>query len=350
MNFKYIVERGTKQRIVEHFLFWIAVICHLMLYFWHPNPFLVKFKYLVINLPGEIFFIYFTLYFLLPRYLLRKKYLSFLVSFLLLGYFNEVVRTAVLRMVFHPDLEYPVKSYFIHNGLFNIFYTYFYATVAIALHLTRKWYLENQLAKKVLEDKFRAELKLKDLELNLLKAQLHPHFLFNTLNNLYGLTLEKSDKASEIVLRMSKLLSYMLYECNVESVLLKKEIDHVLNYISIEALRYDDDLKLDIINNCKTSGKHIAPLVILPFIENCFKHGVTNTVGKSWMKVHFDSTENFDFVMNVENSISESGGTPKNGIGLRNVRQRLNSIYPNGHRLSIKELDGKFSVSLKLKL
>ncbi len=128
------------------------------------------------------------------------------------------------------------------------------------------------------------ELKLKEAELKLLKAQIHPHFLFNTLNNLYGLTLEKSDEAPDLVLRLSDILDYILYRCDEKYVPLTEEINMIKNYLEIEKIRYSEKLSLETNFPDKTSAFKIAPLILLPFIENAFKHGVSKYPGRCFCK------------------------------------------------------------------
>lgn len=344
-----------KQRILQHAIFWVAIFIYSTIFFGYPNHLLIWAKVTLSIMPVDMAFVYITIYYLLPKYLLKKKYLIFVILFLILGYIDEIFLRYISFEFFEFKSKYTIEDVFIGAGSYNIFSNYYFALIAIALRLFRIWHKESELAKKNLKDKYDAELKLKEVEHNMLKAQLHPHFLFNTLNNLYALTLEKSDKSSEIVLKMSNLLHYMLYECNKGSVSLKKEIDQVLNYIALEQLRYDEyDLTINIKNDCQSTDLNIAPLLILPFVENCFKHGTSNEVGSSWINIAF-SCQNKKFYMFIENSISDRSENSNEkssdeGIGLKNVKQRLQSLYPNKHTLEISNEEDRFSATLKIEL
>lgn len=342
-----------KKRVVHHLLFWTVLIVYSIFFFGYPNHLWVWTKLTFLYLPGDIGFVYFTIYYLLPKFLLKKNYVLFVLLFLLFGYLDEIVGRTLYYQILYSGNDFTLKDIFVGKGAFNLFTNYYFALIAIALRLVRIWFKENKLAKKNMQEKFDAELKLKEIEHNMLKAQLHPHFLFNTLNNLYGLTLEKSDKAPEIVLKMSNLLSYMLYECNAPLVPLNKEIEQVLNYISLEQMRYDDDLTIKIENDCISTSLNVAPLLVLPFVENCFKHGTSENVGLSWINIVF-KCNNDTFYLSIENSVSEqsdrSVSDPSEGIGLKNVKQRLEALYPNNYKLEINNFVNMFSVSLKLTL
>ena len=123
MIFRYVLERSTKKKVLQHTLFWIAIITYLMVYFWRLSPLNERIQLLLINLPGEIFFVYFTLYYLLPKFLLKNRYFSFLILFTILGYLIEVSRTVMIRELIYPEEVFSLQSYFIHAGHFNVFYT-----------------------------------------------------------------------------------------------------------------------------------------------------------------------------------------------------------------------------------
>jgi LytS/YehU family sensor histidine kinase len=203
------------------------------------------------------------------------------------------------------------------------------------------------MAQQLEKEKLEAELKL-------LKSQINPHFLFNTLNNLYALTLNDSAKAPEMVHKLSELMSYMLYDSNQAEVPLVKEVQHLQNYIALETMRYTErlDVSLNLYDNLDDID--IAPLLILPFVENSFKHGVHNQIAQSWVRVDILVQEN-TLVVKIENStaaIPEATGTqrPFSGIGLQNVKKRLALIYPGRHTLQIHAEAETFLVVMKIEL
>ena len=188
-------------------------------------------------------------------------------------------------------------------------------------------------------------------ELQLLKAQVHPHFLFNTLNNLYALTLRKSDGAPEMVLKLSGLLSYMLYECNATEVPLEKEIRMLENYVDLEKLRYGSRLDVSLNFTGDIRGKTITPLLLIPFVENAFKHGSSEQLEQAWISLDLAVEGNrMSFKLVNSKDANESPGGGAGGIGLVNVRKRLELIHANNYELKITPQEETFLVYLSLEL
>ncbi len=191
-------------------------------------------------------------------------------------------------------------------------------------------------------------------ELRFLKSQINPHFLFNTLNNLYALTLKKSDKAPEIVLKLSEIMRYMLYECNERQVPLSKEIQYIYNYLDLERLRQPKDADIRFTVEGQISEQMVAPLLFVPFLENSFKHGLNHTVnGAGFVRLKLSvQKDELDFF--IENSkvehIPRQNHARSGGIGLVNVRQRLQMLYPEDHTLEIIDEPNRYAVTLLLKI
>jgi LytS/YehU family sensor histidine kinase len=212
---------------------------------------------------------------------------------------------------------------------------------AVAIKLLKYWYANKQAQQILIQEKLEAELKF-------LKTQIHPHFLFNTLNNLYALTLKKSDKAPEMVLKLSELINYMLYECKSDEVQLNKEIKFIRNYTDIEKMRYGDKLDVDLRVTGNANDRKIAPLILLPFVENAFKHGASENLLQSWVKVSVDAHEDH-IVIKVENSkAGDSKQNGSDGIGIQNVKRRLTLLYPEKHELKIINGEETFLVVLSI--
>jgi len=188
-------------------------------------------------------------------------------------------------------------------------------------------------------------------ELNLLKAQLHPHFLFNTMNNLYALSVEKSAKTSEGIAKISELLRSILYECNEVEIELEKEIRLIENYIDLEKMRYGNRLSLKFEVVGPTSDKKIAPMLFFTFVENCFKHGSSVDPGHPYIDIKITANDN-ELLFLAENSKYENHNNKREikneGIGLKNVQKRLNIIYREKYNLHISEVRNKFNVSLSI--
>lgn len=222
--------------------------------------------------------------------------------------------------------------------------------LAIAIKQVKRTFYIQQEKNQIEKDRLSTELKLKEAELKLLKAQIHPHFLFNTLNNLYGLTLEKSDDAPALVLRLSEILDYILYRCEEKRVLLSEEIQNIVNYIEIEKIRYSEKLQLELNIGEDTGQLKIAPLILLPFVENAFKHGVSNhpDIGTVSLSFSLEKNELFFEIKNSKPLIKIADN--KKGIGLVNVKKRLELIYPGKFDLQIEDKKEFYSVNLTIEL
>lgn len=199
------------------------------------------------------------------------------------------------------------------------------------------------LQNKILE----AQLQIKDQELQYLKKQIHPHFLFNTLNTIYGFALKRSKNTPDIILKLSNLLDYILYQVNQPMVSLKEEMMHIEEYIALEKIRFQDTLKVTFQPLQDTGGQQIAPMLFLPFVENAFKHG---QIVNGFLRVDIQIRQEKDQLrFSIKNSIKNNEDlTGRQGIGLENIKKRLNLVYPKNHSLHIESEDGWFSVSLTL--
>jgi two-component system LytT family sensor kinase len=189
-------------------------------------------------------------------------------------------------------------------------------------------------------------------ELDFLKAQLNPHFLFNSINNIYVLLDENKEKASEILLKFSELMRYQLYECNVMAISLSKELQFLGNYIEFENLRYSNKISVSYnINQVDAGGLVIAPLLLQPFIENAFKHTPKKKEQQSRVQVH-TTLRGTEFLFEVTNTVdaSQTASDLPGGIGLKNVKKRLKLLYPGRHDLKITKTDQQYTIVLKLTL
>jgi sensor histidine kinase YesM len=334
-----------KNRFFQHILFWVThVVFYAVLYGVFEDNYGQTFVEELIYLPVKVAFTYFVLYFLLPQFVLKGQYFSFAVIFLLSSFVAGLAQRFAAYQVDFP-LYYPqyLKDPFFYFpkivktfiGIYPVVFT------AVIIKLLKYWYADKQAQQILIQEKLEAELKL-------LKTQIHPHFLFNTLNNLYALTLKKSEKAPEMVLKLSELINYMLYECTADEVPLHKEMKFIENYIAIEKLRYGDKLEVDVRMSGDDRASQIAPMVILPFVENCFKHGVSEELQQAWVTVQIEANRDF-ILIKVENSkvpgINSQRGT---GIGIQNVKRRLALLYPNRHELKILDGEETFLIILSI--
>jgi len=296
--------------------------------------------------------VYGILYYFLPQYLSKRKnpigitallivfvifiacfnYLNFLMTFSIstrMGYFEKM-----------PDSSFIIPIW-IRQIVFN------YPTVvgfALAIKLLKRWYLKQKETEQLVREKINAELQL-------LKAQVHPHFLFNTLNNIYSFILSGSDKAPEIIKKLSSLLHYIINDCNRQLVPLDKELSMIQDYIALEQIRYGDRLNLSLHIEGTAKDKTISPLMLIPFVENSFKHGTSRMLTHPWVRLDIHIEKDFLEFKLTNNKPQHSIESPgKKGIGLKNVKHRLQLLYPETHSLNIIENEMSFEVFMRIAL
>ena len=301
--------------------------------------------------PILLLYAWVIIYFLIPAFLLKKKYLIFLLSYAGLCSIGLIIINLDFYYLFDPFIGLPAPNHF---NLVSTFYQSFkrkhlldlnfFPMVCVFIKVFKLWYIEQQQKHEVEKEKLIAQLEL-------LKAQLHPHFLFNTLNNLYSLVYEKSEKAPNMLLRLSSLLSYILYDCKADKVLLSNEIAAIRDYVLLEKERYGDRLDVSLDFSGDSGGIMIAPMLFQPFIENAFKHGSSEQLGKVWISIDLSVIKE-QLYFKIINSCDNNFITvpEKHGVGIENVKKRLELLYPGKFNLQNGEDDGIYVVSLVLEL
>ena len=303
----------------------------------------------LIYLPEVIIASHFVVNFLLPRFYFRKKFYMFslllALTIILYPLFPYVGRIAIVDVLYPNPEKYSINNYFSAMLIF-VFGMAPLAWFRMAVHMRA----EEAIRQKIDKDRLEALLKLKEAELKLLKNQIHPHFLFNTLNNLYSLALEKSDRTPDLIIRLSDMLSYIIYDCKSEKVSLTKEVDFIKNYIELQKVRYETcNISFSIKGNL--DGREIAPMILHTFIDNSFKHGAEQDPDNPWIKINIGSYEGSLF-LTVINSVREEANKEEGngGIGISNTRKRLALIYRDRHELVFHKSQKKYAVFLKIQL
>jgi LytS/YehU family sensor histidine kinase len=244
----------------------------------------------------------------------------------------------VVIFIFGAELDIKAANF---NALFLIAGMYIPVVVGIAIKLYRTWQRSEEANLRLLQQKT-------EQELNLLKSQIHPHFLFNTLNNLYTLIHEKSDLAGNVVLQLSDLLSFILYDCKANRITLGKELRQIENYIALEKLRYGNRVDVKLVANNDVMDVSVLPLILLPLVENSFKHGVKSTLSQSFIFLEISRQDEF-LLIRVENSHPGSGDQViQGGLGLENLRNRLELAYNGDYQLKIDKTPTIFTLLLKI--
>ncbi|NAS13319.1 sensor histidine kinase [Poritiphilus flavus] len=297
---------------------------------------------------------YFTIYYLFPKYVRNKRYLTFFfwilgliivggILFRALDYYvigNLISSEALLKKIDSQNFWSFTIAYKALDLLFVV-------SLVLIIKFIQLQTLQESKNKELTKQKLEAEL-------NYLKHQLQPHFLFNTLNNLYGMIITKDENAGEIVLKLSDILSYMLYNSNDKEISLEKELESLANYIELEKLRYGKELTVSYEVTGSPQDHKIAPLILISFVENAFKHGPSDVLVDSWIRiaVHIEDEQ---MRFEVENSMEtlavdkdEKQGRVVSGIGLSNIEKRLELIYGDSYELHISEGD-TYKVELTIK-
>lgn len=341
------IQNKLGQSVLLHLTFWL-----IYLLAWSARD-LVYHKVYIENFRTNAFMampyaalIYLNYFVLVPKLLLKKKYLSYylilIVGLTLTSYFAIVFIHWVFYNVYESsnggDWFLSIEGYFVALSEVLMLLGF-----SLAFFFLEKWYQKERYAREL-------EKRNLESELAMLKNQINPHFVFNTLNTAYMLMENKVEKAKEVLMQFSETLSHQLYDTSKDRIALSKEIDYLKNYIELEKLRHDDLLHLDFQCPKHLNGYKIAPMLLLPFVENAFKHGKSSN--GYWIKLTLEienSTLHF-FTENSVNNQSNSTSAKSGGIGLANVKRRLNLIYPGAYDLNINSENGVFQSDLKIKL
>lgn len=347
-------------RIQRHLIFWLAVFIYHLLRIGiifpadkllQGLPSLITMT-IVWGVGLNMLFTYSMAYFLIPKFFDTKRYVLFITGVILLltilqilGILNGLLTsttkaTQSIGLEFNKTFWISIRPGFIRLlGNPPLICGFF-----LALKIIKQWYKEQMQNEMLIKEKA-------DAELQLLKAQVHPHFLFNTLNNIYSFTLYKSPQAESLIEKLSDMLRYMITDCKTDMVPLHKELKMLEDYIGLEKVRYGDRLDSWIDIKGRDSNLLIAPLIMIPFVENCFKHGTSMMRGKQWMQLSIITKDNvLDFTLTNSKPPVTVQNTNKSGIGLMNVKKRLALLYPGKHELTINSNESVFSVRLTLQL
>lgn len=300
-----------------------------------------------IDLPEILFFLNYVIaafsinYVLLPRFLYRQRYALFSLLLLIIVALVIVMEEGVIEQIFYPDTR-GTRFPGIFNNLLGAM-----PTITILVGFKFAWDALHQRRK--LKE---LEYSIKESQLQYLKSQINPHFLFNNLNNLYAYSLEKSPKTPEIILELSSVLRYMLYECHEETVPLEKEMEQLENFVKLSRLQIENRGTIEFNRPHQFDDYRIAPLILSVFIENAIKHSASSLNSGIIIKIDMKLQENGQFHFMCSNTFSENSNTNEltHGIGLENVRKRLELIYPEKHVLLLTTLENLFSVNLTIDL
>ena len=330
------IEKLLNYRITWHIALWLVFILFDSLgagHYLFEKPFIY---YYILRIAGFMIFTYLLVLLFYPALIKRSNYFNYIIIGLALVLLLSKYQIFIYK---YFNLSNNEEFTIILVIPFNVF---FFALIT-ALKLGKDYYFKRQ---QMAVEKQRSI----ELELEFLKSQISPHFLFNTMNNLYGLSVVKSDTLPPLMVQLSDLLRYSLYETNQTFVPLEKEINYIKNYIDLEKIRIGDKLELSVnINEANSSHVKIAPIILIVFVENSFKH--SRNILNEKIKISFDLKVEDDWIVfTAKNNFSIQEKDENSGIGLENIKKRLEYLYPNEYKLIIDTTDNIYTSVIKLKI
>lgn len=326
-----------------HSLFWVLALLFFLFYYKRYSEINIytisaAFGHLIIAM-GTV---YTFNYYLIPTFLIKglnKKFIFFSIIALVLFIYLQFILTAgiLIKLLYTDRTLFPSML----DALVLMVNLFFIVLIGISVKLFKRWSQKEKQEQELQKEKVEAELKM-------LKTQINPHFLFNTLNSIYVLAMKNSENTANTVLKLSDILDYILYKNNADRVLLSEELNIIKNYIELEKIRYGERVTIKIIEQVEDKSIVIPPMLIIPFIENAFKHGVAKTIDQAW--INFTVTQDADKLhIEIANSKKAVAQKQENGgIGLENVKRRLELIYGKKSELDIVENNITFNVSLTI--
>ena len=345
-----------KSNWIWHLIYWLAAAL-LMFFIFSNRNYDLQIRLILVSLLIIVsYFITLTINkYLIPKFLFEGKlfvfvYILFAVFIFTLWVISFSVFVILLYSAFSfPNVIIPQRD----DIVILIAGNYLIVIMAAVIHFIKESYRRLIEKDNLQEQKQLTELKLKEANLKLLQGQIHPHFLFNMLNNLYGLVKENAENSREVIIKLSGLLDYMLYECDKQEVLLKDEITFIKNYIELERVRHDEDFNVKTNFPSNIDDIKIAPLILFPFVENAFKHGSHNA-DESFIQIELYIDLN-KLKFEIENSVSNVEvdkylNQEGKGIGLKNIKERLELIYKDKYDLKITSNENIFKAKLEIEL
>jgi two-component system, LytTR family, sensor kinase len=350
-----LVFKNNYLKIAAHLVFWLMSVC-LILFLTYYNEERVYFdpvvlsKALIINI-GFALAVYVNLWILIPLILKKKNYVFYIFWLVLLLTFSSLFIQFFLS---HPLRNQPDIATIFHSFNSDLHSAYFFSTFIYVAFTSFFKFIKDWLSLQDLNLKLaKIERQKLEAELKTLKAQLNPHFLFNSLNNIYSLALIKSDKVPDLILTLAELMRHIIYESKGKYISLDKEVEFVNNFIAMQKIRTSEHVQIKYELKGNIPSAKIAPLLFEPFIDNAFKHGLPGADSKDFIHISFDFSDPEWLNFHIENNYETLVKTEKKqeGIGLSNVKQRLHHLYtPSEFQLEIAHQNHIHSVNLRLKL
>jgi len=363
---KFFISNEPRYRVTRHLVFWFVWWIYFgglhaanafgrkEISYFNNLPF--TFVESILLLFPQIVVTYALLYFVLPRYLMKNKYILGFIWFVIIWSAAATLNVYVVWYINPKVLAWILPETYMRNTARDPNTSYYMALlvlfkgglvpagIAVGIKSFKNLWLKEQRNLQLQKEKTQAQIQL-------LIAQVHPHFLFNTLNNIYSQTQTESIKGSNMILELSDLLRYIIYEGNKPLVPLEKELQMLKDYINLEKIRYDSKLDIHTDFSARTEDIYISPLLLLPFIENSFKHGTSKILLRPWINLKVELKDTFLTMKLMNGKLSQTPQVDSyHGIGIKNVFNRLELLYPGKHELIVTSDQDVFVIDLKVEL
>lgn len=327
--------KQSKGPLVLHSIFWGVIFLFLIgVSMIDKEPHTLKDYFLSYGVFGmlNVSVFYINYIFLIPSLIKkRKRYWLYIISFLLLIVIMSLVKTVIAVLnpdeLLHYTMDGKVREMSVNAFAINrVFAIGFFLVASCIIKFTIDWFASERIQRNL-------ESERREMELQFLKSQLNPHFLFNSLNNIYSLAYQKSDKTADAIMKLSEIMRYMIYESNTPTVALSKEVDYLTNYIELQKIRFKDGAFIELTLNGEIDDQKIVPLMLISFVENAFKHGVVNDPEEP-VKINIIANQKI-LHFSVINKKSHLNKDAQGGVGLTNVERRLQLVYPDRYKLNV---------------
>lgn len=339
------LKKNSHNSLLFNSVLWFISFFILLLFLSGGKPIKIDYYYTFGFIASLFFPVVISFYFLIPKFLKTEKYIVFAFLFLV----NFIV-FGTLNVLFLNDLiNYILPNFYFISYLntYDVYLLFFiFISITSLIKLAEDWVYFNKIENETLK----IENKQIETQLSSLKAQINPHFLFNSLNVIYSLVLQDHKKTTNAIVQLSDILRYVLYDSDTQKNALSEEIKLLNNYLDFQKFRYNHKANVTLKTTVDDESFSIYPMLLLPLVENSFKHGIKGDIDQTFIRININKTKN-EFHFFIENNLAKEDNTTTekySGLGLKNIQQNLELIYPKKHQFVIKKQKDTFSVSLKI--
>lgn len=345
LNNIFSLKKNSHNSLLFNSVLWFISFFILLFFFSGGKPIKIDYYYTLGFIVSLFFPVVISFYFLIPKFLKTEKHLVFVILFLV----NFIVFASSNVLFLNDVINYILPGFYFISYLntYTVYLLFFiFISITSLIKLAEDWVYFNKIENETLK----IENKQIETQLSSLKAQINPHFLFNSLNVVYSLALQDHKKTTNAIVQLSDILRYVLYDSNTKKNAFSEEIKLLNNYLEFQKFRYNHKANVTFETSIDDENFSIYPMLLLPLVENSFKHGIKGDIDQTFIRININKTKN-EFHFFIENNLAKEDTTTTekySGLGLKNIQQNLELIYPKKHQFVIKKQKETFSVSLKI--